>query len=220
MKFSLINVNTFFVVIIILVCTSFLSYNSIFDGLFFSDLILVAKFFLVIIILINIFTIGFVIYKFRVIIIYSNQMLIVYPLRFLTIKSSIDKLKGLKWGNYIDTKAIYYRKLTFKTENNKTITFCDKEFENLDFLAKSLRFDLENKNLKRLTIERAKANKSNQFSNVLVATFLTCSMIYAAVNMETWNDVKIIFFSIISIIVIPFLIFNIKKYFMYNKNIS
>jgi hypothetical protein len=218
MKFSLINVNTFFVVIIILICSSILSYISIFNGLLFNDLILVAKFFLVIIILINIFIIGFVIYKFRVITIYSNEMFLIYPFRFLIIKSRIDKIKGIKWSNYIDTNAVYYRKLTFKTENNKTITICDKEFENLDFLAKSLNFDVENKNLEKLNVERAKANKSNQFINVVFAIFLSCSLIYVAANMETWNYNKTIFYSITSIIVVFFLIFNIKKYSIYNKN--
>ena len=219
MKFSLINVNTFFVVIIILICSSILSYISIFNGLLFNDLILVAKFFLVIIILINIFIIGFVIYKFRVITIYSNEMFLIYPFRFLIIKSRIDKIKGIKWSNYIDTNAVYYRKLTFKTENNKTITICDKEFENLDFLAKSLNFDVENNNLEKLNIERAKANKSNQLINVVFAIFLSCSLIYVAANMETWNYFKTIFYSITSIIVVLFLIFNIKKYLIYKKNI-
>jgi hypothetical protein len=219
MKFSLTNVNAFFIVIIILICSSILSYISIFNGLLFSDLILVAKFFLVIIILVNIFMIGFVIYKFRVITIYSNEIRIIYPFRFLIIESRIDKLKGIKWSNYIDTKAVYYRKLSFKTENNKTITICDKEFENLDFLAKSLNFDVENKNLKKLNIERAKANKSNQFINVVFAIFLSCSLIYIAANMETWNYIKTIFYSITSIIVVFFLIFNIKKYLIYKKNI-
>ena len=219
MKFSLTNVNTFFIVFIILICSSILSYISIFNGLLFSDLILFAKFFLVIIILINIFMIGFVIYKFRLITIYSNDMFIIYPFRFLIIKSRIDKLKGIKWSNYIDTKAVYYRKLTFKTDNNKTITICDKEFENLDFLAKSLNFDVENKNLKKLNIERAKANKSNQFINVVFAIFLSCSLIYVAAYIETWNYIKTIFYSITSIIVAFFLIFNIKKYLIYNKNI-
>jgi hypothetical protein len=218
MKFSLINVNTFFVVIIILICSSILSYISIFNGLLFNDLILVAKFFLVIIILINIFIIGFVIYKFRVITIFSNEMFLIYPFRFLIIKSRIDKIKGIKWSNYIDTNAVYYRKLTFKTENNKTITICDKEFENLDFLSKSLNFDVENKNLENLNIERAKANISNQFINVVFAIFLSCSLIYVAANMETWNYNKTIFYSITSIIVVFFLIFNIKKYSIYNKN--
>jgi hypothetical protein len=163
--------------------------------------------------------IGFVIYKFRVITIYSNEIRIIYPFRFLIIESRIDKLKGIKWSNYIDTKAVYYRKLSFKTENNKTITICDKEFENLDFLAKSLNFDVENKNLKKLNIERAKANKSNQFINVVFAIFLSCSLIYIAANMETWNYIKTIFYSITSIIVVFFLIFNIKKYLIYKKNI-
>ena len=219
MKFSLINVNTFFVVIFILICSSILSYISIINELFFSDIILIAKFFLIIIILINIFMIGFVIFKFRVIVIYTNEMFLVYPFRFLIIKSRIDRLKGVKWSNYIDAKAVYYRKLTFKTENNKTITICDKEFDNLDFLAKSLSFNVENKNLEKLNIERAKANKSNQFFNVVFAIFLTCSLIYIAANMETWNYTKTIFYSITSIFVILFLIFNIKKYLIYDKNI-
>lgn len=219
MKFSLININTFFVVIIILICSSILSYISIFNGLLLGDLILIAKFFLVVVILLNIFIVGFIIYKFRIITIFSNEMFIIYPFRFLIIKSRKDNIKGIKWSNYIDAKAVYYRKLSFKTEKNKTITICDKEFENLDYIAKSLSLDVENKNLKRLNIDRAKANKSNQFINVLFAFFLFLSLIYVAVNIETWNFKKTIFFITTSIIAVFFLIFNIKKYLIYNKNI-
>lgn len=62
MKFGLVNINTLFVVLGILICSSVLSYISIFEGLLFGDLILIAKFFLVLIILINIIVIAFIIY--------------------------------------------------------------------------------------------------------------------------------------------------------------
>lgn len=220
MKFSLINVNTFFIIVFILLCSSILSYISIINGLLFNDLILIAKFFLVILILINIFVVGFVIYKFRIIIIYTNKMFIIYPFRFLVVKSRLDKLKAIKWSNYIDTKAVYYRILKFKTENNKTITFCDKEFENLDFIAKSLNFDFKNKKLENLNIERAKANKSNQFINVLFAIIFFCFSIYIALNMETWNYLRTIFYFVILIIAVFFLISNVKKYLIYKKTIA
>ena len=220
MKFSIININTLLVVLIILICSSILSYISIFDGLLFSDLILIAKFFLVVIIMINIFLMGFIIYKFRLITITNRKIFIVYPFRFLIIKSNLEDIRNIKWSNYIDAKAIYYRKLSFKTVNNKTITLCDKEFENLDFMAKSINTNIiDNRKIHKLNLERATSNKSTQLLNVFFAIFLTCVIIYVSIKMTNWNSTKLFWVGFLSFLTLNILCFNVKKYLTYKKNI-
>lgn len=218
MKFSIININTLFAVILILTSSSVLSYISIFGEILFGDLIWIGKFFLMVIVLINIFSLGFIIYKLRLIAVTNREIFIIYPLRFSIKKSKREEIKDIKWNKYIDARAIYYRQLSFKTEDGKSISICDKEFENLDAIAKSMGLNIkDNKKIEKLNIERAEANKFNQLINVLFAIFLTCSLIYISVKMETWNYKKIIFIGITSILMILLLVSNVGKYLMYKK---
>lgn len=220
MKFGLININTFFVVLGILICSNVLSYLSLFKGLLFRDLILIAKFFLAVLILINIIVIAFVIYRFRLIIITKQSILIIYPFRFLIIKTKLNKIKNLSWNSYIDSKAIYYRQLTFNTENNKSIILCDKEFENLDYIAKSIcQSTIANKKVHQLNIERAKSNKTTQFYNLIFTSFLICSLAFVTVKMENWSFHKSISIALFSIFTIIMIYFNSKKYLTYRKTL-
>ena len=218
MKCSIININTLLVVLTILIGSSVLSYVSIFDGLLLSDLIFIAKIFLVVIILINIILIGFIIYKFRLIIITKREIFIIYPFRFLIIRSELKKIKNIKWSSFIDAKGIYYRKLTFKTENDISIAICDKEFENVDFIAKSINPNIvDYEKFDKLNIERAKSNKSTQLYNVIFAIFLTCCVIYTSLKMANWNSTKLMYVGLLSIFTITILYFNVKKYLTYKK---
>lgn len=218
MTFGILNLNTSFVLMGILGCTTVLSYFTIVDGLLLGDLIFIAKFFLVIIMLINLFLINFIVLKFRLICITNTSVFICYPFRFLIISSNLKKINGIKWSNYIDTKVIFYRQLFFKTEEGKSITICDKEFENLDSIAKAISKDLmKSKKLKEFNIKRAKTNQSNQFLNVLFAIFLTCAIIYISFKVEIWNDIKLTFIGIILTATILLLISNIRRYLTYKK---
>ncbi|MGA9212526.1 MAG: hypothetical protein WBY99_07530 [Kaistella sp.] len=221
MKFSIININTFFVILLILICTSILSYTTLLKGVLFSDLLLIGKFFLVIITVINIFVIGFIVFKFRLIAITKRQIFIIYPFKLQLIKSEINKISNLRWSCYIDSKANYYRQLTFKIGNKKSIAICDKEFENLDSLAQSIsKGNIHNKKVEELNKARAKSNKSNQLFNVIFAAFLFLSIIYISIKMENWNSIKFILITVISILNLFLLYFNLKKYFIYRKILS
>lgn len=220
MKFGLININTLFVVLGILICSSILSYISIFRGLLFGDLIFIAKFFLAVLILINIIVIALVIYRFRLIIITNQSILIIYPFRFLVVKSKLNKIKNINWTSYIDSKAIYYRQLTFNTEKNKSISLCDKEFENLDYIAKSIgQSTIANKKAQQLNIERAKSNKTTQFYNLIFGSFLICSLAFVTVKMENWSFHKSILIALFSIFTVIMFYFNLKKYLTYKKTL-
>lgn len=220
MKFGLVNINTLFVVLGILICSSVLSYISIFEGLLFGDLILIAKFFLVLIILINIIVIVFIIYRFRLIIITSLDIFIIYPFRFLIIKTKLNKIKNLNWSSYIDSKANYYRQLTLSIEGKKSVSLCDKEFENLDYIANSIsQKTVANKKIHQLNIERAKSNKVTQLFNLIFIFFLICSLTFIIIKMENWNYNKAISIGLFAVFVVIMFYFNLKKYLTYKKTL-
>lgn len=220
MKLGIININTFFVVLIILICSSILSYISIFKGLLYGDLIWIAKFFLALMILINIFVIAFIIFKFRLLIITNRDIFILYPFRFLLLKTKIDKIKNLSWKSYVDSKAFFYRQLTFRTESNKSISLCDKEFENLDYISQSLgQNTIANKKIQQLNIQRAKSNKETQFYNLVFTIFLICSLVFVTIKMENWTINKSFSIGLFSIFTFIMFYFNLKKYLTYKKTL-
>ncbi|KFC18693.1 hypothetical protein IO90_16975 [Chryseobacterium sp. FH1] len=220
MKFGIININTLFVVLIILICSSILSYISIFKGLIYGDLILIAKFFLALIILINLFIIAFIIFRFRLIIITNRDIFILHPFRFLIIKTKVDRIKKLNWSSYVDSKAIYYRQFTFKTESNQSIILCDKEFENLDYIVQSLSQNtLANKKNYQLNFERAKSNKTTQFYNLVFTIFLICSLVFVTIKMENWNNNNLFSIGLFLMFTIIMFYFNLKKYLTYKKTL-
>ena len=221
MKFGIINISTLFIVLIILICSSILTYISIFKGLFLhGNLIFIAKFFLALIILINFFTIAFIIFRFRLIIITNRDIFIFYPFRFLIIKTKMDKIKNLNWSSYTDSKAIYFRQLTFETESNKSINLCDKEFENLDYISQALGHNtFANKKVEQLNFERAKSNKATQFYNLICIIFLICSLVFVTIKMENWNNNTSIMLGLFSIFTFIMFYFSLKKYLIYKKTL-
>jgi len=218
MKFSITNINTLLIILATLIGSSVVSYISIFEGLLVSDLILIAKVFLLLIILINVFLIVFIIYKFRLIIITIHEIYIIYPFRFFIITSKLEKIRNIKWSSFIDQKGIYYRQITFKTGNDKSISLSDKEFENLDSLVNAITSKMmENKKIDKLNVDRAKSNKSMQLFNLLFSIFLFCSTIYIFVKMINWNSTKLIIVGFASILTGNTIYFNLKKYLTYRR---
>lgn len=68
----------------------------------------------------------------------TNQILAIYPFRLKRKRISLDDISSVKWNSYTDVRATYYRVFKIRSKNNVEIKLCDKEFENLDSIAKTI----------------------------------------------------------------------------------
>ena len=219
MRFSIHNINSFSNILFVLVLLSGLNYGTITSNLF-HEAIFLLKIWLIFFMLMNVFVIIFVIYKFRVIIVSEEYITIVYPLKLQIIKHELSRIKKTNWSSFIPYNSIYYRKVTLYIENQKPLELTDREFENLDSLANlipSVKNDSNNAKLKEINFERAENNKSEQFNSLLFLSFLLFAIICVSINMEEWSNIKVVVIVVLSSFLVLLLGFNLKRYLLYKK---
>lgn len=191
MKIGINNIFTSFWFSLILICGGTLTYFSFDRNLFTSDLIFIAKFFIVLIILITIGILFYFVYKFRILIIDNKKIISVHPFWFKQEKIDLTKIKKLKLENFFAFRGTVYRKIKI-TDSNRTMEITDLEFENFEKLTSKLRVDEKKK--KEIDLEQAKSNFSNINFNVYVLTGL---LIFLVLN-TVWNSkfylITIVFF--------------------------
>lgn len=191
MKIGINNIFTSFWFSLILICGGTLTYFSFDRNLFTSDLIFIAKFFIVLIILITIGILFYFVYKFRILIIDNKKIISVHPFWFKQEKIDLTKIKKLKLENFFAFRGTVYRKIKI-TDSNGTMEITDLEFENFEKLTSKLRVDEKKK--KEIDLEQAKSNFSNINFNVCVLTGLLIFLVLNTVWNSRFHLITIVFF--------------------------
>lgn len=191
MKIGINNIFTSFWFSLILICGGTLTYFSFDRNLFTSDLIFIAKFFIVLIILITIGILFYFVYKFRILIIDNKKIISVHPFWFKQEKIDLTKIKKLKLENFFAFRGTVYRKIKI-TDSNGTMEITDLEFENFEKLTSKLRVDEKKK--KEIDLEQAKSNFSNINFNVYVLTGLLIFLVLNTVWNSRFHLITIVFF--------------------------
>lgn len=118
----------------------------------------IAKFWLIILIIIVIGVLGFFLIKFRFLIINKKRIISIYPFRLKI--STIDKIdiKGIKWYN-VEQKATLHKCMEIFDTKKNVIKFSDFEFENF-YTIESKIWDKKERNSERdnMIIEQTKNN--------------------------------------------------------------
>jgi hypothetical protein len=191
-----------------LLCSGTLTYFSFYKNLYSGDAILIVKIVIAIISLIFICVLFYLLYQFRILIVYKNRFISIHPFIFKVITIDISHTKNVKWKNFSAFKGTIYRNVELKQEKNK-IDISDLEFENFENLVRSLN---RNHNKDKITIEQAKSNNSMMIFNVIV---LSGFLVFLVVNTN-WKNIhnaELIFF-LTNIIL---LIASIKRVYNYRK---
>lgn len=211
MKIGIYNIFTTFWFLIMLLCSGTLTYFSFYKNLYSGDAILIVKIVIAIISLIFICVLFYLLYKFRILIVYKNRFISIHPFILKVITIDISHTKNVKWKNFSAFKGTIYRNVELKQGKYK-INISDLEFENFENLVKSLK---GNHNKDKITIEQVKSNNSMMIFNVII---LFGFLVFLVVN-TTWKNIhnaELIFF-LINIIL---LFASIKRLYKYRKAIN
>ena len=208
MKIGIYNIFTTFWFLIMLLCSGTLTYFTFYKNLYSGDAILIVKIVIAIISLIFICVLFYLLYKFRILIVYKNRFISIHPFILKVIAIDISHTKNVKWKNFSAFKGTIYRNVELKQEKNK-IDISDLEFENFENLVRSLNRSL---NKDKITIEQAKSNNSMMIFNIFI---LSGFLVFLVVN-TTWKNIhnaELIFF--LTNIILLFV--SIKRVYNYRK---
>ena len=191
-----------------LLCSGTLTYFSFYKNLYSGDAILIVKIVIAIISLIFICVLFYLLYKFRILIVYKNRFISIHPFILKVITIDISHTKNVKWKKFSAFKGTIYRNVELKQEKNK-IDISDLEFENFENLVRNLNRNL---NKDKITIEQAKSNNSMMIFNVVI---LSGFLVFLVVNTN-WKNIhnaELIFF--LTNIILLFA--SIKRVYNYRK---
>ncbi|UXP33051.1 hypothetical protein N6H18_03650 [Reichenbachiella agarivorans] len=157
----------------------------------------------------------FIAIKTKWIILNSNSITAIYPLKLHIIRLELSEVKKLSWRLWGTVRAGDYRMLDITFKSGQLITISDLEFQNFDSLEQVIINSSSHKpNLKTRNQNRYDQAKTNiWFSTlILIVTVFVIGISYSKmVENDFSNKVSIAFFTI-GTLVLARLIFQIKGY--------
>jgi hypothetical protein len=121
----------------------------------------IAKFWLIVLIILTIGVIVFFLLKFRILIVNKRKIISVFPFRLKVTVIEKTEIKNIKWTNVLQ-KATLHKCMQITDFNNSTIKFTDFEFENY-YTLESMIWSKQYKNSERekMIIDQASNNIGN-----------------------------------------------------------
>lgn len=181
MKIGINNIFTSFWFLAILICSGTLTFFSLNENVFTSDLLIAGKIVIGFLMLIFIGILLFLLYKFRILIVDKNSIISLHPFLLKKRKIDLTQIKKQKLENFFAFNGIVFRKVTLKDHNTK-IEITDLEFENFEKLICDLKIDRVKK--KEIDFEQAKSNLSNTNFNVYILSGFLIFLVFNTI----WNS--------------------------------
>ena len=157
--------------ILMLSCGSFLAITT-YDKIFSSDIIFIAKVFVVLSYILTLGAIIFLLLKFRLLLVTKDKIISLYLFKLQKTTILLGEIKNSNWTTW-DINAHKFISLTITDNNKSKISISDFEFENFDRIALSI---LGDNYLDKSLIhykEQAKQNFSlTNFITLLTTLFL------------------------------------------------
>ena len=192
------NILTTLWFILMLSCGSILTYST-WDKLFSSDIIFIAKFFVVLVYILTLGTIIFLLVKFRLLFVTKDKLTSLYLFRLQKTTILLDEIANSKWITW-DIKAHKFVSLTITDKNKNQVSISDFEFENLNSIAASIIGDnYLDKSIFHFK-EQAKQNKSLTYFLAITSTALFIFCIGKLDLDKSFNATHAIFIFIIATI--------------------
>ena len=172
-------------------CGGALGYFAIKNNAFSSDLIFIGKFFIGLIILFSTGILFYLLYKFRLLVIYNKSIISIYPFLLKKEKIDLNSLEKHKYENFIGFNVTTYRRVIL-TDPNTNISFTDMEFENFETLTNGI---LNSKNKRnKVDLKQAASNISNMNFNVYLLSGMFIFMIWIVIWNSRFHPVILTFF--------------------------
>jgi len=194
------NIFTILWFLIMLGCGGTLSYMTISKHLFSGDLIFIAKFFVGLLIIITIGVLGFLLVKFRILLITKQKMIVLNPFILRLKTTDLKNINKYKWTNW-DIKATVFRTIEIKLNNGDKIKISDFEFENFDYLVTKLPGKTDSKEKSEVDLKQAKANLSNMAFNIWIFLGLIGLIAFLNITEKGFHWIHLIIYSISSIMI-------------------
>jgi hypothetical protein len=153
-------------------CGSILAFVS-WDKIFCSDVIFVAKFFIVLLYFITLGTIIFLILKLRILIVTKNKLTSLFLFRLQKTTIRLDEIKISKWTTF-DIKAHKFISLTITDKSQNKVSISDFEFENFESIAASI---LGDKYLEKSIFYFKEQSRQNKFFTYFIAIISTALLV-------------------------------------------
>jgi len=168
--------------------------------LFSGDLIFIAKFFVGLLIIITIGVLGFLLVKFRILLITKQKMIVLNPFILRLKTTDLKNINKYKWTNW-DIKATVFRTIEIKLNNGDKIKISDFEFENFDYLVTKLPGKTDSKEKSEVDLKQAKANLSNMAFNIWIFLGLIGLIAFLNITEKGFHWIHLIIYSISSIMI-------------------
>lgn len=133
---------------------------------------------------------GLLSYRFKIVALTDNKVVLVFPFRLKHQSFTYDNVEVLKWDLWETFKLGDYRKLTIQTKSGYVTNISDLEFINYDSLEKWLmtRTKIE-LNLDRKTYVEVQQAKYNKWVNI-VTTLLVGFFTFIIATGHSDNDIR------------------------------
>jgi len=213
MKIGINNIFTSFWLILMICCGITFYYWAFCMNFFASDVPILGKFFVGLLMLITFAVFVFFIIYFRILIIKNNEIISIYPFRLKFKKISVDNIKNILWDSII-IKASLYKKITISTSDGNSTYLSDLEFENFD----SLISKIPNINTNKLkNFEKYQAENHDPKFTLICIIILNLLILYLNLFADIFHWVHIVLY-IVSLFLIIGTVRRIKKYNNIKKN--
>jgi hypothetical protein len=160
-----------------------------------------ATIFFVIFILFSYGMFGLLCFRFKVVVMTVNKLVIIFPFRLKLHSITYDKIDDLKWDLWGTFRMGDYRKLIIRTQSGYRTNISDLEFINYDSLEKwlmertKLEFNLDRKTY--VEVQQAKYNKWVNMVAILMVGFFT----FLISNGRNDNNIRTVILLILVLII-------------------
>lgn len=188
-------------------------YWAICMSFFSSDVPIIGKFFVGLLMVITFLVLIFFVINFRILIIHKNEIISIYPFLFKCNKIEIENIKNVSWDS-IMIRTNLYKKIIIKTSNGKSTSLSDLEFENFDTLISKIP-NTDNK--KSRNFDQYQAENHQLDFNIVYLLILNGIVLYMNFAKNIFHWIHLVFY-FVSILLILVSVRRIKKYNRINKN--
>lgn len=199
MKIGIYNILTTLWFILMLSCGSILTYTT-WDKIFSSDIIFIAKVFVVLVYILTLGTIIFLLIKLRLLFVTKDKLTSIYLFRLKKTTILKDEITTAKWTTW-DLKAHKFITLTITDKSKNQVSLSDFEFENLDSIASSI---IGDKYLDKSIFHFKAQAKQNNSLTYFIAIITSTLLIFSIVKLDltkSFNATHAIFiFSVLTIL--------------------
>ena len=212
-----IGINNIFIIlwfVIMLGCGSVFFYWTFFTDFFISDIPIIGKFFVALLMMICFSLFIFLLIKFRILFIYRNKISFCYPFTLKYRVIDLDSIHEIEWKSTI-IKATLYKQITIISKNGNQMSLSDLEFENFDTLVSKVPYSNTKEKLE-LEEYQAETQIDNLWIMIFSCVFIILIVLFLNLGKNIYHWVHLIFYGV-GLLLIYASVKRIKKHEKFKK---